>query len=436
MKQFPGPNALKIFEDAKKYYATTTCSSCIVVRSGEGAIVTDVDGFEFYDLHCDASVNNLGRNNELVRNAIEFQLDSGNFFSEHHNSPNPETVKLAKILTEKSPVPGPSKVFFSNSGAEANEAARKLCRAYRFRVGEKDRTKTVYFQNGFAGRTKGVLAGTSSKSENQRDPFWDHCDKENSIYVPYPSLYNFEESLSVFNKIDLSEVDRILIELSCQGEGGIIPCNGYAVSLMRQKAKDAGVFWIADAIQCGMGRDGSMFGCDNLFTGSVPAIEPDILVLGKALGGGLPIGATIFREDLDFKRSQHSNTFGGGPLVASSALTVFRQIENIVNSGSIKKIEGMLFGRLLGLWGKYTDVIMEPRGRGAMWAVEFFDTKSRDRVIEIAEEIVLEQGRGLRLLGAGKKSIRFMPPINISFEELENALEIFNSVIFKFKNNG
>ena len=438
MKQFPGSNALKILEKNKKYYATTTCSSRIVVRSGDGAVVTDVDGFEFYDLHCDASVNNLGRNNPHIKNAINFQLDSGNFFSEHHNSPNPKAIELSEILSEKSPVPKPAKVFLSNSGAEANEAARKLCRAYRFRIGEKDRTKAVYFQNGFAGRTKGVLAGTSSNPEFQRDPFWDHCDEENSIYIPYPNLYDFDEALLAFDKIDLSKVDQVLIELSCQGEGGIIPCNGYAVGLMRQKAKHSGVIWIVDAIQCGMGRDGSMFGCDNLFTGVMPPIEPDILTLGKALGGGLPVGATVFKEKFDFKhKGFHSNTFGGGPLVASAALAVFSQIESIINSGKVKKMENILSGYLFGIWAEHRDVIVsEPKGNGAMWAVEFFSSEIRDRVVEIAEKIVLERGRGLRLLGAGRKSIRFMPSINMPFPELEDALGIFNSVILKFLARG
>ena len=100
MRQFPGPEALRILKDAERYYATNTRGSRILVHSGTGSIVTDFDGFEFYDLHCDASVNNLGRDNWRVKNAINFQLNSGNFFSEHHNSPHPKTVELSRILTE------------------------------------------------------------------------------------------------------------------------------------------------------------------------------------------------------------------------------------------------------------------------------------------------------------------------------------------------
>ncbi len=434
MQEFPGPEAKRILSDNAAYYAETTVGSRIVVHRGEGAFVTDVDGNRFYDLHCDASVNNLGRNNTRVANAIIRQLRTGNFFSEHHNAPGVKAAELSKVLSEKSPVPKPAKIFLSNSGAEANEAARKLCRAHRVKNKEAHRTKAVYFANGFAGRTKGVIAGTSSKPEHQRDPFWDHCDKKDSIYIPYPALWDFDEALSAFEKIDLASVDRVQIELSCQGEGGIIPANGYAVSSMRQMAQKAGVLWIVDAIQCGMGRDGSLFGCETLFTGAWPAIEPDILTLGKALGGGLPIGATVFRSDLDFEAGQHSNTFGGGPLVASAALAAFFQLEHMVASGVVKKIEGILGAGLLKIWADNPGVITEePRGRGAMWAVEFGSRDVRDRIIEMGEDLVLQHGVGLRLLGAGRKSIRFMPPLVITPEELHEALYLFEQAVLQYR---
>ena len=431
MKQFPGPEAAAVLQKNKDYYATTTVGSRIVVARGEGAVVTDVDGNEFYDMHCDASVNNLGRNNINIANAITRQLRTGNIFSEHPNAPNVSATYLAEILTHRSPVPKPAKVFFSNSGAEANEAARKLCRAYRVRNGQKDCTKAIYFTNGFAGRTKGVLSATSSKPERQRDPFWDHCDQENSIYIPYPGPLDFDAAWKAFSAINLLTVDRILIELSCQGEGGIIPANGHIVSRMRQKAKSAGVFWIVDAVQCGMGRDGSLFGCDMLSTGPWPPIEPDILTLGKALGGGLPIGATIFRSDLDFEMGEHSNTFGGGPLVASVALTAFSSIDEIILSGHVKKIESLLGDTLFEILANENHGFFsgELRGKGAMWALEFDSRGVRDRVIQAAEELVRTEKRGLRLLGAGQKSIRFMPPLTITEKELKSALNLFDKAL-------
>lgn len=428
MKQFPGPKTEAVLEKAKKYYATTTQDSRIVIAGGDGAIVTDVDGYQFYDLHCDASVNNLGRNDSGIRRQIIEQLSTGNFFSEHHNAPNEKASELAKILCEKSPVQKPSKVFFSNSGAEANEAARKLCAAYRHRMHESGRRTAIYFKNGFAGRTKGVLAGTSSKSEVQSIPFLDHCDTLNSIYLPYPTKKNKEETLKSFDNLILARVDRILIELSCQGEGGIIPADIDAVLEIITRAQNAGIICIVDAIQCGMGRDGSMFGCDHL----IFSMEPDILTLGKALGGGLTIGATIFRSDLDFeKNGMHSNTFGGGPLVMSVALEVFPRVEHLVESGAVRNIENILSGYLFRICSGFQNVVEgEPRGRGAMWAVEFVNEGVRERVVKCAEEIVVSEGIGLRLLGAGRKSVRFMPPLTISDEDLKKALSIFEKVLF------
>ncbi len=422
MREFPGPEAKKILENAKKYYATTTVSSRIVAAAGEGAIIKDVDGFEFIDLHCDASVNNLGRNNKGIADAILKQLNTGNIFSESHNAPNPKAVSLAKILCERSPVRQPSKVFFSNSGAEANEAARKLCLAYRWKRKEKQkRRKAIYFQSGFAGRTAGVLPATSSKAEAQRDPFWTETDIEDSIYITYPGQYdNPEKTISEFEKIDLSAVDRILIELPCQGEGGIIPANEMAVKYIYEKTRAAGVLWISDCVQCGMGRTGTLFGCD-----LYDWLEPDILTLGKALGGGLPIGATIFREYLDFKEGQHSNTFGGGPIVMSAAIEAFWQIEDIIKSGFIKKIESTIYGGLMYAWVKNMNIASKPpRGKGAMWALEFNSKEIRNRVIEVAEELAVSERYGLRILGAGRNSIRIMPPLTISIELLESAMDL------------
>ena len=437
MKIFPGSRARKILENSEKYYATTTQSSRIVVSNREGPLVIDVDGNKFYDFHCDASVNNLGGNNLEIRQKIIEQLNTGNFFSEHHNAPNEKTVKLAEILSQKSPVIKPSKVFFSNSGAEANEAARKLCVGYRVRTGQKNRKTAIYFRNGFAGRTKGVLSGTSSKAETQRDPFWDHCDQINSLYVPYPTIYNSEGVIKIFDNIMLENVDRLLVELSCQGEGGIIPSYKKTISYIIEKAQKAGVICIVDAIQCGMGRDGPLFGCDTfpyLFNDVSSKIVPDILTLGKALGGGLPIGVTIFRSNLDFEKGQHANTFGGGPLVSSVALEVFSQIENMISSGLIKKLENSLIKNLFDVQNIYRDLILEsPRGRGAMWALEFVSKEIRDQVIYLAEEIVLTEGIGLRFLGAGRKAIRFMPPLNISQEELNNAFHILKKTLLNVK---
>ena len=426
MKTFPGPEAKRILENAKKYYATTTADSRICVKSGIGALVRDVDGFEFIDFHCDASVNNLGRNNCGIMEAIQTQMATGNLFSENHNTPNDAAILLAESLSKQSPVRKPSKVFFSNSGAEANEAARKLCMGYRYHRGESKRTKAIYFRNGFAGRTGGVLSATSSKPERQRDPFWTSYDRENTIYITYPEQFHKRAAtIKEFDTLDLSEVDRLMIEVPCQGEGGILPANEAQLKYIYEKARTAGVLWISDCVQCGMGRSGTLFGCD-----FYPWLEPDILTLGKALGGGLPIGATVFREDLDWKEGEHSNTFGGGPLVMSAAISAFSQIVNIVNSGHVQKLEKILRTKLGDTYSCYRDVVEDFRGLGAMWAIQLKTPEMRDQLIKRGEELVLRNyGRGLRLLGAGEKSVRIMPPVNIEEWLLNHGLDLFRMAV-------
>jgi len=421
--RFPSPRAEKIIKEGKKYYVNSTFSSSIIVAGGNGPVAEDVDGYRFLDLHCDASVNNLGRANKKLIEALEEQIKTGNIFSEHHNAYNVEAVKLAKFLALRSPVKKPAKVFLSNSGAEANEAARKACRAYRYHNGERKRTKAIYFTNGFAGRTKGVLSATSSRPEAQRDPFWDHCDRKNSIYLPYPRhAQDWSGLKKAFRKINLREVDRLLIELPCQGEGGIIPCDEEALKYLYKKTQKAGVSWIADAVQCGMGRTGTLFGCDYF-----PWLEPDVLTLGKALGGGWPIGATVFRADLDFKPGEHSNTFGGHPAICRVANVAVKEFEKLIESGAVKAIENMLKRRTHEFW-KYRSVV-DLRGQGAMWAVEFATPELCRRFVEAGEELALSHAFGLRLLTAGRKSVRIMPPLNIKPHELKIALDLFEKAL-------
>lgn len=429
---FPGPNAKKILADRERVYATSTDCSRVLIAGGEGATVTDVDGYRFFDFCCDASVMNLGRGNAKVRDAIINQVNT-NIFSEHHHAPNPGAVALAEVLAARSPVKKPTKVFFSNSGTEANEAARKLCESYRYHRGEKtQRTKALYFLNGFAGRTKGSYAATTSKPEVQRDPFWDESAKSHSLYLPYPrrggDSASFKNELA---RIDLSHVDWMLMELPCQGEGGVIPVDADALKHLYEETQKAGVLFIADVVQCGMGRIGTLFGCD-LF----PWLAPDILTMGKALGGGLPIGATLFRADLDWKEGEHSNTFGGGPVVMAAALAAFAETERMLKEGSVKNIEAIVRMALRACAEQFQDVIREVRGVGAMWAVELASTDARNRLIEIGEELVNEEHRGIRLLGAGRTSVRFVPPLVISEDELQEALHIFSKALGRLRAEG
>lgn len=422
-KTFPGPKAMAYLERAKRVYATTTMFSRISPHLGDGAYITDFDGFKFIDFHCDAGVNNIGRNYDRVDRALRKQMKTKNRFSEFHNAPHPLGLDFAELLLERSPVMKPAKMFFSNSGAEANEAAHKLCLGYRYHRGETNRKKIIYFANGFAGRTAGVLSGTTSKPEVQRNPFWTHCDQENSIYLPYPREGDdWTELRSQFDALPHHEIDRLLIEIPCQGEGGMIPIDERALDFLYHRCRDEGIFIIADCVQAGMGRAGTLYGAD-----CFPWFMPDILTMGKAAGGGLPIGITIFRADLDWEPKEHSNTFGGGPLVAAAGIAAFTEIDALVRSGAVERLAYWIKNWLFSFceYGIVADV----RGRGAMWGIEFKNADIMERIIRLGEEFTEYKGCGLRLLGAGDAAVRIMPPLNITRPVLNHGMGILKEII-------
>ena len=426
---FPGPKAESVIRKNKEIYAKNTAGSRIIPRTGEGAIITTVDGFKDIDLHCDAGVNSLGHRPKKILDAIKHHLfeTDGLIFTEHHNAPNPEAIYLAEELLNSSPVPRPAKIFFANSGTEANETARKLCMSFRHRREEKDRTLAIYFKYGFAGRTLGSLPGTSSKPQVQRDIFWSKDDKHDSLYVFYPQAgHDWSETKKEFDRINLQYVDRILMELPCQGEGGIVPVEEKALKYIYDACQKAGVIFISDSVQAGMGRTGTLYGCDKFSW-----FHPDILVLAKALGGGYPVSAIIFRKRLDFdKRGQHSNTFGGGSLGSVMALAALKELKLLISLGAVEKIEKILDERLRGiLKSKH---VKDIRGMGAMWGVEFYSEKIRDLVIKKGEAFARTEEYGLRLLSAGHEgnyAIRIMPPFVIEEELLHKAMDLFEKAL-------
>ena len=433
MYGFPGPAAQDVLDLNERYYAKTTISSRIVPHIGRGAIVTDIDGYNFIDLDCGAGVNNLGHCHPEI---VEASCDQAKIlgFAEHHNGPNWYGANLAMELATKSPVAmyrnEYPKVFLSSTGTETNEAALKLCRNHRLYVSkEPNRTRAIYFKNGFAGRTRGSLVATSSKPAWQRDPFWDFQDQINTKYLPYPrESHDWNELKKEFDGLNLAEYDHILMEVPVQGEGGIFPVDESALKYIYEKAKDADVIFISDCVQTGLGRVGTLFGCD-IFDW----FHPDILTLSKALGGGdTPIGATIFRRDLDWVESKmHSNTWGGGPKASRVALTALRVVKEIIEEGRIEKITHILDKRLRELY-QYK-CVEDVRGKGAMWGVEFSKTAIRDEIVKRGEELVLEEDYGLKLLSAGNEIndnvIRIMPPLIISDDLLNLAIDLLHKVI-------
>ena len=409
-----------IWEEAKRWCATTTMNSRVPLAWGADALVTDYDGKKYIHLHSEVGVMNLGFGHARVANVLIEQIITGIMGAHHNDAPSKPSVDACKLLATRAPVKKPAKVYLGNSGTEANEAAIKACKAYRYHRGEKSlRAKAIYFFNSFHGRTLGSLPGTTSKPEVQQYPFLDHCDNENSIYLPYPTREHFPLLKEELKRIAWETVNYLLIELPCQGEGGIIPVDEEILQYLYECVRLHDVIWISDCVQCGIGRTGTLFGAD-----CFPWLESDILTLGKALAGGIPIGATIFHERFDFQPGEHSSTFGGNPLASSVIPVVIEEVERIIENNAVSEIESILYTRLNRM--RHHSSVIDVRGRGAMWGIEFAAPEIQKRIIDIGEnELVRHHTHGLKLLGAGKKTIRIMPPLTIEPKTLERAMDLF-----------
>lgn len=433
----PGSNARKWIDEHHRYIATTTHDPenlPLVIEKGEGVWLYDVDGNRYLDFSSAISVNNLGYpTHPEVKKAIIEQLDklahgAGTDFY------NPYQVMLAKKLVEIAPGDFEKKVFFSNSGTEANEAAIKLSRQ------ASGRKFFIAFLSAFHGRSMGSLALTASKIVH-KEMFYPWMP--GVVHLPYPNPYRnpwgidgYENPGELVNRvieyieeyvfehlIPPDEVAAVFIE-PVQGEGGyIVPPKEFFRELRKVLDKH-GILLVDDEVQMGLGRTGKMFAIEHF------NVVPDIISLAKALGGGaIPIGATIFRRDLDFKKpGRHSNTFGGHALASIAALKTIEVIEKLLPN--IKRLEPLFREKLGELRDKY-EFIGDARGLGLAWAIEIVkDKKSRKPDPGKRGKILYNAlQKGLVLLGCGKSSIRIIPPLIISEEEAKIGLEILEKAV-------
>ena len=432
----PGPNAKKVIEEHRRYVATTTHDSehlPLVIKCGDGVWWEDVDGNVYLDFSSGISVLNAGIGNPRIIEVIEKQVKEvahaagTDFFNEIQ-------VHLAKKLTEIAPGDFEKKVFYSNSGTESIEAALKIA---RYGTGRK---LFIGFIGGFHGRTLGSLSLTASKPVHHRRFF---PTTPGFYRAPYPNPYRnpwhidgYEYPDELVNRVieyieeymfnhyvPAEEVAAIVFE-PIQGEGGYaVPPRNFFRKL-KKLANKYGILLIDDEVQMGLGRTGRMFAIEHF------GIAPEIICLAKALGGGyIPIGATIYRKDLDFKEAgAHSNTFGGHCLACAVALTTLEIIEKLLDN--VKKLEPLFKERLEEMYNKYK-IIGDVRGIGLAWGVEFVkDKKTKEYATKERNKILFESlKRGLVILGCGKSSIRLIPPLCITEELAKIGLDIFEEAI-------
>jgi 4-aminobutyrate aminotransferase len=430
----PGPKGQEIVAADAKYVTPSypRPGFKLVAERAQGVWVTDVDGNIFLDCNAGVAVCSTGHCHPEIVNAIQTQaaemihMCGTDYFYRH-------MPELAKKLDEIVPVPSPTKTHFANSGTEAVETALKLA------MHATGREKFIAFFNSFHGRTLGSLSLTSSKVAQRRGFKRQALDV---VHVPYPNEFrnpfsaadcgdggagqgalNWIEQRLFKTTTPPEEVAAIVVE-AVQGEGGYVPAPKNFLQGLRRICDQHGILLIVDEVQSGMGRTGKMFASDHY------DLKPDIVCIAKGIGSGLPIGACVARADLmNWKPGAHASTFGGNPVCIAAALKTIELLENGLVKNSAE-VGDYLKSGLERLKAKY-DCIGDVRGLGLMIGVEIVtDRKTNQPDAELRDRIeVASFERGLILLGAGANTIRWSPPLILSKENADVALEIFEQAI-------
>ena len=366
---------------------------------GQGVFLWDEDGKKYTDFLAGIAVVSLGHCHPKITEAIQRQASTlvhvSNLF---YTMPQAD---LASKLCEKSFA---DRVFFANSGAEANEAAIKLSRRYFQKKGEKNRFKIITMEQSFHGRTMATLSATGQ--DKIKDGFYPLL--KGFAYVP------FNDIDALKNEID-ETVCAIMLE-PVQGEGGVIPADPDYLIAVRELCNDKKILLIFDEIQCGMGR------CGTLFAHELYGITPDIMTLAKALGNGLPIGAMLATQDAatGFDFGSHATTFGGTPLATAAGLEVVNIISKEIFLDKVCQIGEYFKEELKKLKEKHTRVL-DVRGKGLLLGMEL-DKDAGSIVVELFK-------KGFIINGIQDKILRFVPPLIIEKQEIDRLIKELDSLL-------
>ncbi len=382
-------------EDDKQYVANTYGRFNVELVKGNGAELTDVNGKTYIDLGSGIAVNTFGASDTEWKNAVIEQLNLIQHTSNlYYTRP---CVELAKLLCEKS---GMKKVFFGNSGAEANECAIKTARKYYSDNHGGKQGKIITLENSFHGRTVTTLSATGQEAFHKNfGPF-----TEGFEFVPANDCDALRSAVG-------PDTAAVMIEL-VQGEGGVNALSQQFVDCIRAESQRHGFLIIADEVQTGNGRTGKYFASEHF------CLKPDIITTAKGLGGGLPIGACLMGERVEFTlgAGDHGSTFGANPVVCAGAVSVVKRIDGELLSAVTEKAS-YIKAKLLQIKG-----VRSVSGLGLMIGIE--TEKPAKEVVNEALE------KGVLILTA-KTKLRMLPPLNISKEQIDKALEILKEIIEK-----
>ena len=384
-------------ETEEKYMMHTYNRFNLVLEKGEGCYVYDDEGNKYLDMGSGIAVNSLGYHHPKLTTALKAQLDQLIHTSNYYYT-KPQ-VEAAKLLTKYSDL---SKVFFCNSGAEANEGAIKLARKYG-RLKSETKTHIVSLMGGFHGRTYGALTATP-KIQYQKDfmPMLPHFS-----HAKFNDIESLESCMS-------QDTCAVILEV-IQGEGGILLADENFLKGAEKLCKVYDALLIIDEVQTGIGRTGSLFAYSQF------GIKPDVVTTAKGLGSGLPIGAILCNEKANvFEPGNHGTTFGGNLLATTAAKVVLEELCEKNLMAHVQEVGHYLKEQLIKLQEK-TDKIIEIRGMGLMIGVE----------LTVPNKITLEacMKKGLLVIGAGENVIRFLPPLVITKEQVDEGIRILEEVL-------
>lgn len=372
----------------------------VVFDHGDGVYLYDTDGKKYLDFVAGISVFAFGYNNKEINDAIKAQVDKIVHTSNYYY--NVPAIEAAKKLTK---ISGLDRVFFTNSGAEAVEGAIKAARKYAYLKDGKTDHEIIAMEHSFHGRTMGALSVTGNPK--YREAF-------------EPGIGNVR-----FAKMnDLESVKALVNEKTCaimfetiQGEGGIYPATEEFIKGVRKICDENDILLILDEIQCGMGRSGYMFAWQKY------GVKPDIMTVAKALGCGVPIGAFLLTEKVganSLKAGDHGTTYGGNPLVTAAADKVLELFEKTHIIDNVREVGAYMYDKLEEIFKAHDDIVAH-RGLGCIQGLEF-----NRPVADIINKALSE---GLVLINAGTNIIRFVPPLIIGKEDVDNMISILEKCL-------
>ena len=429
----PGPNAKRVLEGDEKFISPSyTRSYPMVAKSGRGIVVTDVDGNEFFDFSAGIAVTSTGHCHPGVVAAIQKQagelihMSGTDFYYE-------SMVQLAERLSKMAPMKGPHRIYYGNSGAEAVECALKLARYHT------KRQNVIAFFGAFHGRTMGALSLTASKPQQRRrfSPL-----VPGVTHIRYPDVYRgstggeqeaekfalgcarFIEEKLFKTTLAPEEVAAIFVE-PVQGEGGYVVAPTVFMQELRKICDRHGIMLVVDEVQSGVGRTGKWFAVEH--TG----VEPDMVCMAKGIASGMPLGVTMTKaEVMDWIPGSHASTFGGNPVCIAAALATLDVIEKEHLIENSAQVGAHMLKRMVD-WPSKLKLVGDVRGRGLMIGVEIVKDKAskeygaaeRDRIVEMAFE------RGVLFLGCGPSTVRICPPLVVTRDEADVAMDVLEECI-------